>query len=83
MILNPNICMKSLHDTFDLMTHSMKIANINFLSDFSAKSDLIFCSPNQIKQACVAILVNASEAVQENGEILFRTFNPDEETYTN
>jgi two-component system NtrC family sensor kinase len=67
-----------LHDTFDLMNHSMKVANINFLSDFSAKADLIFCSPNQIKQVCVAILMNALEAIQENGEVIFRTINPDE-----
>ena len=68
-----------LHETYELMNHSMKMANINFLSDFSAKADLIFCSPNQIKQVCVAILVNALEAVSENGEVLFRTVNPDEE----
>lgn len=68
-----------LHATYDLMNHSMKVANVNFLSDFSAKADLIFCSPNQIKQICVAILVNAIEAVLENGEVLFRTINPDED----
>lgn len=68
-----------LSDTYELMTHPMKIANIHFWSDFSAKHDLISCSPNQIKQACVAILVNASEAVTENGEIVFRTINPDED----
>jgi len=68
-----------LMDTYELMSHPMKVANIDFLSDFSAKSDLIYCSPNQIKQVCVAILVNASEAVSENGEVLFRTNNPDEE----
>jgi two-component system NtrC family sensor kinase len=68
-----------LFETYDLMTHSMKVANVNFLSDFSAKSDMIFCSPNQIKQVCVAILVNAMEAVPGNGEILFRTYNPDED----
>ena len=50
---------------------------LTFLTDFAAKSDLIFCSPNQIKQACVAILVNASEAVPENGEIIIATKNPD------
>jgi len=74
---------KNLHEilrkTYDLMTHPMKIANINFLTDFNAGSDLIFCSPNQIKQACIAILVNASEAVMENGEIVIRTKNPDRE----
>ena len=69
-----------LQETYELMTHPIKIANISFLTDFSAKSDLIFCSPNQIKQACVAILVNASEAVLENGEIVISTKNPDEDT---
>lgn len=66
-----------LHETFELMSHPMKVANISFLADFSAKADLIHCSPNQIKQICIAILVNASEAVVENGEVLFRTLNPD------
>jgi two-component system NtrC family sensor kinase len=66
-----------LLETYDLMTHSMKMANISFLSDFSAKSDVIFCSPNQVKQVCVAILVNSMEAVTENGEIMIRTSNPD------
>jgi two-component system, NtrC family, sensor kinase len=68
-----------LLDTYDLMYHSMKVASVNFLFDFQAKSDLIFCSPNQIKQVCVAILMNAIEAISENGEVLFRTFNPDED----
>ncbi len=68
-----------LLDTYELMTHPMKIANVSFLSDFSAKHDLIHCSPNQIKQACIGILVNASEAVSENGEVIFKTSNPDED----
>jgi two-component system NtrC family sensor kinase len=75
---------KNLHEilrkTYDLMTHPMKIANINFLTDFSATQDLIFCSPNQIKQACIALLVNASEAVEENGEIIIRTRNNDSDS---
>lgn len=68
-----------LMETYELMSHPMKVANISFLSDFGAKIDLISCSPNQIKQVCVAILVNASEAVSENGEVLIRTLNPDED----
>jgi two-component system, NtrC family, sensor kinase len=71
-----------LHETSDLMSHSLKIAKISFYTDFSAKTDLVYCSPNQIKQACIAVLVNASEAVSENGEILFNTFNPDEDHLT-
>ncbi|MFC1733357.1 sensor histidine kinase, partial [candidate division KSB1 bacterium] len=72
---------KNLHNTieeaYSLMAHQMKIANISFIKDFSAKSDIVYCSENQIKQACVAILLNASEAVSENGEILIKTSNPD------
>ena len=69
-----------LQETYELMSHPIKIANINFYSDFTATSDLIYCSPNQIKQACVAMLVNASESLNENGEIIIRTLNPSEET---
>jgi two-component system NtrC family sensor kinase len=71
---------KILQETYELMTHPIKIANISFLSDFSAKSDLIFCSPNQIKQACVALIVNASEAVLDNGEITIATKNSDNDS---
>lgn len=67
-----------LRDTFDLLEHTMKIKEIHFISDLSAKKDLISCSPNQIKQTCLAIIVNATEAVGENGEITVRTVNPDE-----
>jgi len=70
-----------LRETCDLMAHSMKIANVSFYTDFSAKYDLIYCSPNQIKQACMAMLVNASEAVSENGEVVFRTKNPDDSSF--
>jgi two-component system NtrC family sensor kinase len=70
---------KILQETFELMTHPIKIANIGFTQDFRARSDLVFCSPNQLKQACIAILVNASEAVKENGEISISTSNPDED----
>jgi len=70
---------KILREAYTLMEHQMKIANISFLTDFSAKWDLIQCGENQIKQACVAILMNAYEAVSENGEILMKTSNPDED----
>ncbi len=68
-----------LQETFDLMTHPVKIANIRFIKEFTASEDFIYCSPNQIKQACMGIIVNASEAVTENGEIILRSLNPDED----
>jgi len=66
-----------LDETYDLMTHSVKIADIHFNTDYQAYSDQIFCSPNQIKQACVALIVNSSEAIHEHGEIVISTSNPD------
>ncbi len=75
---------KHLHEilieTYDLMSHPVKIADISFKTDLSAKSDLIYCSPNQIKQACVALIVNASEAIKDKGEIILKTSNPEEDT---
>ncbi|RIH65500.1 sensor histidine kinase [Mariniphaga sediminis] len=70
---------KVLKQTYELVEHRMKMANIHFYTDFDAQNDLVFCNENQIKQVCVALLVNASEAVSENGEILMRTSNPDKE----
>ena len=69
-----------LQETYELMTHPITIANNSFIKDFAARSDLVNCSLNQIKQACVAILVNAIEAVRENGEIILSTKNPDSDT---
>lgn len=68
---------KILKEVFDLMAHQMKISNIHFYTDFAAETDLISCRENQVKQACIAILVNASEAVTENGEVVMKTSNPD------
>jgi two-component system, NtrC family, sensor kinase len=69
-----------LLETYNLMLHPVTIANINFIADFQATSDLTYFSANQIKQACVAILVNASEAVAQDGEIIFKTSNPDNDS---
>lgn len=70
-----------LEETCKLITHSAKIANINMVKQFRAENDKVLCSPNQVKQACFAILVNASEAIREQGEIRVKTRNPDEESF--
>ena len=61
---------KILSETYYLMEHQMKIMNIIFKTRFSAQNDMVRCSENQIKQACIAIILNSSEAVFENGEIM-------------
>ena len=78
--IEPRHLHEILRETYELMAHPIKLANIHFYTDFTATNDMINCSPNQIKQACVALLVNASEAVLENGEIIIRTVNPDPDT---
>jgi len=73
---------ETLKETYELMMHPIKIANISFVTDFAAEFDFINCNPNQIKQAGIALLVNASEAVKENGEIVIRTKNQDKDSIT-
>ncbi len=68
-----------LKEACDLMAHKIRMANIHFYTDFTATGDEVYCNDNQIKQVCVALLVNASEAVTHNGEILMRTVNPDQD----
>jgi two-component system NtrC family sensor kinase len=69
-----------LREAHDLMAHTLTISNLKFQTDFKAVEDTVLCSSNQIKQACVAMIVNASEAITENGEIILATINPDAET---
>jgi two-component system, NtrC family, sensor kinase len=71
---------KILKETYDLMAHQMKISGIHFMTDFSALSDMVYCCANQIKQACVGLLVNSSEAIVQNGEIIMKTTNPAQNT---
>jgi two-component system NtrC family sensor kinase len=66
-----------LQDTYNLMAHQMKISDISFYTDYAAVKDLVNCNENQVKQAFVAILVNACEAVNGSGEVIIRTQNPD------
>ncbi len=54
----------------------MKMRGISFFTQFDARKDIVYCNANQIKQVCLALLVNSSDAVGENGEIYMKTFNP-------
>lgn len=76
---HPQHLHRILQETYDLMAHQMEMAHIVFTKHFEAKEDIVYCTENQIKQACVAIIQNASEAITENGEIRFLTHNPDDQ----
>lgn len=77
---------KSLHqlikESYQLMHHQMELANIRFTKNLAAGEDMILCSPNQIKQVLVALVVNASEAIQDHGEILLETNQADDQEVT-
>lgn len=77
---HPQNIHKILQETHDLMAHQMEMSHIIFNLELNAKNDVVHCTENQIKQACVAIIQNASEAISENGEIIVRTHNPDKAT---
>ena len=68
-----------LKETYELIEHQMKMKNINFYTELNAENDLVYCNENQMKQIYLALLVNASEAVDDNAEILIKTSNPDDE----
>ncbi|MFH1852222.1 MAG: ATP-binding protein [Candidatus Neomarinimicrobiota bacterium] len=67
-----------LVETQTLMEHSFKVAQVDFETDFSAIADLIQCNPNQIKQICIAVLVNAIEAITREGRVTFTSGNNDD-----
>jgi len=75
----PHHLHRILKETCMLIEHQMKIENISFHTDFSATQDTILCNGNQMKQVGLAILMNASEAVQENGIVQIATSNPDDD----
>ena len=70
---------KILSSTCNLITHSAKISGIKVTTDLKAVASEAWCSPNQLKQAFFALMVNASEAINKDGEIRLETFNPDNE----
>lgn len=73
---------KVLAETMRLVQHSFQIAGVEFTQDFSASEDRVKANPNKIKQACLAVLSNALEAVPENeGSVHYRSYNPSESLY--
>jgi two-component system, NtrC family, sensor kinase len=82
---SPKFSMVNLNDilqeTEQLIQHSFQIANVKLISDFSAARDQVQANGNQIIQACLAVLTNALEAVDDSpdSQVTYRSYNPDEE----
>ncbi|MBC8375980.1 MAG: HAMP domain-containing protein [FCB group bacterium] len=68
-----------LAETAQLIQHSFQITDVRLITDFSASRDLVKANGNQVIQACLAVLTNALEAVDEGGDglVTYRSYNPD------
>ena len=66
---------KVLTETQALMKHAFKVGEIDLVTDFSAFFDTMKGNSNQIKQCCIAILVNAIEACGKEGRVVFTSSN--------
>jgi Signal transduction histidine kinase regulating C4-dicarboxylate transport system len=67
-----------LDETAQLIQHSFQISDVRLITDFSASRDQIKANGNQVIQACLAVLTNALEAVDEGGDglVTYRSYNP-------
>jgi len=71
-----------LREVEQLMDHSFHMADVVLETEFSATEDKLSANPGQIKQACMAVLLNALEAVEPHeGLVLFRSFNTADGAY--
>lgn len=66
-----------LEETCEIMAHQFRISGIEFSLETEAEKDRIYCNENQIKQSFLAILVNASEAIDADGIVEVKSTNPD------
>lgn len=68
-----------LNETAQLIQHSFQISDVRLVTDFCAPRDLVSANGNQVIQACLAVLTNALEAVDEGGDglVTYRSYNPD------
>lgn len=56
--------------SIDIIWHKLSMENISLLKRLTAGDDTLTCDSAQVQQALIALLVNAIEAVQEDGEIV-------------
>jgi two-component system, NtrC family, sensor kinase len=70
-----------LRETEQLIQHSFQISDITLDCNFAAVHDQIKANGNQIIQACLAVLTNALEAIDNspNSQVTYSSHNPDPE----
>jgi two-component system NtrC family sensor kinase len=59
----------TIERSLNLIDHHLKIHNITLETDFQREPLMLFCAPQQIEQALLAIEINAIEAMPEGGAL--------------
>lgn len=72
-----DFCDESLNSIIDkslqLIDHHLEIQGITLEKELSQGDDIIFCDPNQLEQAFIALFVNAVEAMPKGGALKVKT----------
>jgi signal transduction histidine kinase len=71
---------KGIEDTLVLLHHELKY-RIDVKKEFGEIPE-IDCSPNQLNQVFMNILMNAIQSIEDKGEIIIRTFSDPVNVYT-
>lgn len=56
-----------------LVKHQLSIKGIKLINDFNCTQDVCICDAGQIRQALVALFINAIEAMEGGGELSIKT----------
>ena len=62
-----------LQSSISLVQHNLELKKIRITMNFECKDDLVLCDSEQIRQALIALYMNAIEAMENGGELTVRT----------
>jgi two-component system NtrC family sensor kinase len=71
--MKPHSLNKIIDSSLDLISHHLKLNNIKLNKDFQPNLPLVYIDENQIKQALLALYVNAVEAMDDEGTLSVKT----------
>lgn len=62
--------LRSIVETsIELVAHHLRLRQIEMVRNYLSGDDTIFCDPDQLKQAFIALLINATESMDKGGVI--------------
>ena len=71
--MKPHQIDKIIDDSLDLISHHLKLHNIRLLKEIQRDLPLVDVDENQMKQALLALYVNAVEAMENEGTMSIKT----------